>query len=77
VNATDILQALAQKPFKSFRITLDSGRDIAVVHHDSVLLNESRTTLLVVEGDRWHFVDLEHIAKPSFGGQPTADQLAS
>jgi hypothetical protein len=75
MNATDILQALAQKPFKPFRLTLSSGREIPVPHHDSVLLNESRTTLLAVEGDRWHIVDLEHIAKLTFGGQPTAEQL--
>jgi len=77
MNASDILQARGQHPFKAFRITLDSGREIVVPHHDSVLLNESRTTLLAVEGDRWHIVDLQHIAKLTFDGKPTADQLTN
>ena len=77
MNVTDIVQALAQQPFKPFRLTLGPGHELSVVHHDSVLLNESRTTLLAVEGDRWHIVDLEHIAKLTFGGQPTADQLSN
>ena len=77
MSATDILQALQQTPFKPFRLVLSTGREIPVLHHDTVLFNESRTTLLAVEGERWHIVDLEHIAELTFGGQPTAEQLAS
>jgi len=77
VNAADILHALGQRPFKPFRLTLSTGREIPVEHHDTVLLNQSRTTVLVVEGDRWHIVDLPHIAELTFSGQPTAEQLAS
>jgi hypothetical protein len=40
------------------------------------LFNESRTTLLAVDGERWHIVDLQHIAQLIFGGQPTSEQLA-
>ena len=76
MNANDILQALSQRPFKSFRLILSTGREIPVLHHDMVLLNEPRTTLLAVEGERFHVVDLQHIAQLTFGGQPTAEQLA-
>ena len=76
MNASDILQALNQAPFKPFRLVLSSGREIPVMNHDTVLLNEPRTTLLAVEGERWHIVDLQHIAELTFGGQPTSEQLA-
>lgn len=76
MNAGDIVQALSQRPFKPLRLILSTGREIPVAHGDTVLINESRTTLLTVEGDRWHIVDLAHIVQLIFGGQPTAEQLA-
>jgi hypothetical protein len=76
MNAVDILQALSQRPFKPFRLILSTGREIPVTHHDTVLFNASRTTLLAVEGERWHIVDLQHIVELTFGGQPTSEQLA-
>jgi hypothetical protein len=76
MNAADILHALGQRPFKPFRLILSTGREIPVMHQDTVLLNEPRTTLLAVEGERFHVVDLQHIVQLSFGGQPTAQQLA-
>jgi hypothetical protein len=76
MSAADILQALSQKPFKPFRLVLSTGREVPITHHDTVLFNESRTTLLAVEGERWHIVDLQHIVELMFGGQPTAEQLA-
>jgi ferritin-like protein len=41
------------------------------------LLNQPRTTLLAVEGERFHVVDLQHIAQLTFGGQPSTEQLAT
>ena len=76
MNAADILHALNQRPFKPFRLILTTGREIPVMHHDTVLFNEPRTTLLAVEGERFHVVDLQHIVQLSFGGQPTVEQLA-
>ena len=76
MSAADILQALSQKPFKPFRLVLSTGREVPITRHDTVLFNESRTTLLAVEGERWHIVDLQHIVELLFGGQPTAEQLA-
>jgi len=76
MNAGDILQALAQRPFKPFRLLMSTGREIPVLRHDTVLINQPRTTLLTLEGERFHIVDLEHIAQLTFGGQPSADQLA-
>ena len=75
VNAADFLQALSQRPFKPFRLILSTGREIPIVHYDTVLLNEPRTTLLAVEGERFHVVDLQHIVQLAFGGQPTSQQL--
>jgi hypothetical protein len=77
MNATDILHALSQRPFKPFRLVLSTGREVPVNHQDTVLVNESKTTLLALEGDRFHIVDLDHIVNLTFGGQPTAEQLAS
>ena len=76
MNAADIVQALSQRPFKPFRLVLSTGREIPVPHQDVVLLNEPKTTLLAVEGERFHVVDLQHIVQLIFGGQPTAQQLA-
>jgi hypothetical protein len=76
MNASAILQALNQAPFEPFRLVLSTGREIPIQRHDTVLFNEPRTTLLAVEGERWHIVDLEHIAGLTFGGQPTPEQLA-
>ncbi len=76
MNAADILQALSQRPFKPFRLILSTGREIPVLHYDTVMLNEPRTTLAAVERERFHVVDLEHVAQLTFGGQPSADPLA-
>ena len=76
MNTADILQALSQRPFKPFRLVLTTGREIPILHHDTVLFNEPRTTLLAVEGERFHVVDLQHIVQLVFGGRPTAEQLA-
>jgi len=76
MDAAEILQALSQRPFKPFRLILSTGREIPVLHYDTVMLNEPRTTLLAVERERFHVVDLEHIVQLTFGGQPTADQLS-
>ena len=76
MDAAEILQALSQRPFKPFRLILSTGREIPVLHYDTVMLNEPRTTLLAVERERFHVVDLEHIDQLTFGGQPTADQLS-
>jgi len=76
MNAADILQALSQRPFKPFRLILSTGREIPVLHYDTVMLNEHRTTLAAVERERFHVVDLEHVAQLTFAGQPSADPLA-
>jgi hypothetical protein len=46
------------------------------LHQDTVLFNEPRTTLSAVEGERFHVVDLHHVVALTFGGQPSAEQLA-
>ncbi len=76
MNATDILQALGQRPFKPFRLILTTGREIPILHSDTVLLNEPKTTLVAVEAERFHIIDLEHIVALAFGGHPSQEQLA-
>jgi hypothetical protein len=76
MNAKNILQALNQRLFLPFRLILSTGREIPVLNHYTALFNEPRTTLVAVEGERRHIVDLQHIVELTFGGQPTAGQLA-
>ena len=76
MNGADVLQALSQRPFKPFRLVLSTGREIPIQHQDTVLVNESRTTLLALDKDKFYVVDLQHIVELTFGGQPTAQQLA-
>lgn len=75
MNTAQVLQALRQTPFRPFRLILSTGQEIPVLHEDTVLFNEPKTTLLAVDGERWHIVDLHHIVQLTFGGQPTGQQL--
>ena len=77
MNVTEIRDAQSQRPFKPFRLLLTTGREVPVNHQDMVLINQSATTLLALDGDDYYIVDLVHIVNMIFGGQPTADQLAS
>jgi hypothetical protein len=71
MNARDILQALSQKPFKPFRMALSTGQEVPVLHHDTVLFNAPKTTLVAVGGEQWHLVDLQQVAELTCGGQPS------
>lgn len=57
-------------------MTLTTGEEVPVHNHDTVLVNSSRTTLLALDGDNWHIVDLAHVAKLTFAGEPSTEQLA-
>ena len=76
MNAVEILKALSQRPFKPFRLILTTGKEIPVLQQDTVLLNESKTTLATLERDNFYIVDLVHVVQMTFGGQATAEQLA-
>lgn len=76
MSAADIFRALAKRPFRPFRMALSSGEEIPVQNHDAVLVNQSRTTILTLDGDNWHIVDLAHVAKLTFTGEPSTEQLA-
>ncbi|MCX8090822.1 MAG: hypothetical protein N3I86_07795 [Verrucomicrobiae bacterium] len=75
MNAHEVLQALNARPFKPFRITLTTGEEVPVNNRDSVLVNASRTSILTLDGDDWHIVDLAHVAKLTFTGEPSTEQL--
>ena len=76
MNAADILRALRKRPFRPFRMTLSTGEEIPIQNHDTVLVNSSRTTILALDGDNWNIVDLAHVAKLTFTGEPCMEQLA-
>ena len=76
MDAAEVVQALSQRPFKPFRLVLSTGREIPILQADMVLINESQTTLLALERDRFYVADLQHIVHLTFGGQQTAEQLA-
>jgi hypothetical protein len=77
IQASDIKRVLEQRPFVPFQLHLDNGRIVPVTHHDSVLFNDSRTMVLVVEGDRFHHLPLTHVTDLVVQGEPTPEQLAS
>lgn len=76
IQASDIKKALDQRPFVPFQLHMDNGRLVPVKQHDSVLFNESRTTVLVVEQDSFHVIALNHVTELIILGEPTAEQLA-
>ena len=75
IQASDIKYALDQRPFVHFQLHLDNGRIVPVQQHDSLLFNESRTMVLVVEQDRFHHIPLSHVTDLIVLGQPSAEQL--
>jgi hypothetical protein len=76
IQATDIRKALDHRPFVPFQLHLDNGRIVPVQHHDSALFNESRTMVLVVEGDTFHHLPLSHVTDLVVKGEPSPEQLA-
>ena len=65
MTTTNIEDALNRVPFVPFDIHLDNGKVIHVRHTDFLLFSESKRTIVVVEGERFHIVDIEHISSLS------------
>jgi hypothetical protein len=77
MKASDIKEALRQNPFRQFLLQMDNGRALPVKHRDTMLFNESQTTVLVVDGDHYQILDLDHISGLRYQGFPSDEQLAS
>jgi len=75
IQASDIKKALDQRPFVPFELHLDNGRVVPVQQHDTLLFNESRTMVLIVEQDSFHHIPLNHVTDLIVRGQPSAAQL--
>lgn len=61
IQADDIKKALDQRPFVPFELHLDNGRVVPIKQHDSLLFNQSKTMVLIVEQDSFHHIPLGHV----------------
>jgi hypothetical protein len=66
MTATNLEDALHQKPFKPLELHLDNGKTVHVKHPDCVLLTLNKQTAVVDDGDRLHIMGLDHISSLSF-----------
>ncbi len=62
----NIEDALNKVPFVPFDVHIDNGRNVHVRHPDFVLFSETKRTAVIVEGERFHIVDVEHVSSISF-----------
>jgi hypothetical protein len=65
MTTVNIEDALNKTPFAPFDIHIDSGKTVHVRHPDFLLFSESKKTVVIVEGERLHIVDVEHISSLS------------
>ncbi len=77
IQASDIKKILDQRPFVPFQLDLDNGRIVPVKQYDSLLFNESRTMVLIVERDSFHVIPLSHVTELIILGEPSSEQLIS
>ncbi len=61
MKAINIEDALRQTPFAPFEINVDR-KSIVVRHPEMLQFNDSRTAMVVVEGDHFHIVDVNHVS---------------
>jgi hypothetical protein len=66
MTTTNIEDALNKSPFTPFDIHIDSDKVVHVRHSDFLLFSESKRTAVIVEGERFHIVDMEHISSIGF-----------
>ena len=65
MTATNLADALHKRPFTPFEVHIDSGKTVHVRHPDYLLFSKSKRTAIIVEGEHFHIVDLEHISSLS------------
>ena len=61
MRAINLEDALNTQPFIPFDIVVD-GKTIHVSHPEQVLLNRSKTTVVVIPDEHIHIVDMNHIS---------------
>lgn len=65
MTTVNIEDALNKTPFSPFDIHVDKGRIIHVRHPDFLLFSESKRTVVIVDGERFHIIDVDHISSLS------------
>ena len=66
MTTVNIEDALNKTPFTPFDIHIDNGKTVHVRHPDFLMFSESKRTAVIVEGEHFHIVDIEHISAISF-----------
>jgi len=66
MTTVNLEDALNKSPFTPFNIHMDSGKIIHVRHPDFLMFSESKQTAVIVEGEHFHIVDVDHISSISF-----------
>ena len=69
MTTVNIEDALNKSPFTPFDIHIDNGKAVHVRHPDFLMFSESKRTAVIVEGERFHIVDVEHISSISFAAR--------
>jgi hypothetical protein len=62
MKAINLLDVLNKPRFEPFGLCLDNGRMIPVKHPECVLLNDSKMTAVIADGEHLHIVDLDHVS---------------
>jgi len=61
-----IEDALHQAPFRPFDLFLDNGLRFHVAHPECLVFNASKTACIVVEGDHFRILDVNHLSGLTF-----------
>lgn len=69
MTTVNIEDALNKVPFTPFDIRINNGKTVHVRHPDFLMFSESKRTSIIVEGERFHIVDVEHISSISFNAK--------
>jgi hypothetical protein len=62
MKAEYIREIIHRAPFQPLELALDNGKKVLVKHSDFILFAENNRTVIVTEGDRFHFIDLDHVS---------------
>lgn len=66
MTTVNIEDALNKTPFAPFDIHIDNGKTVHVRHPDFLMFSESKRTAVIVEGEHFRIVDVDHISAISF-----------
>ena len=66
MKPTNIEDALRNTPFRPFDLLLGNGMRFHVAHPDFLTFNSSRNACIVVEGDHFRMLDVDHLSGLTF-----------